>query len=73
MTDQELILYFNAHNRDNINPLVKVTANDYGYDGWLVMVGRKQSGALRCAVEDEHGRLFIHNAGQISLKTPPPA
>lgn len=45
---------------------VRVTGNDYAYDGWVVgVVTKMRSGALRYVVEDEHGRLFIHNAQQL--------
>lgn len=44
---------------------VRVTANDYAYDGWLLASFQKRSGAWRCVVEDVNGRLFIHNAGQL--------
>lgn len=43
---------------------VRVTANDYAYDGFFNAVVRKRSSALRVVVEDEHGRLFIHNPAQ---------
>ncbi len=46
-------------------PLVRVTAGDYAYTGWIVGVSVKRSGAVRATVEDIHGRLFIHNAGQL--------
>lgn len=44
---------------------VIVKANDYSYRGFLVVTFEKTSGATRCVVEDEHGRLFIHNPSQI--------
>ena len=45
---------------------VTVIANDYRYDGWLIMAGfKKFSRAVRCAVEDERGRIFIRNPAQI--------
>lgn len=48
---------------------VRVTASDYGYEGWLVTVFRKRrtQTQYRCVVEDDNGRLFIHNAGQLSV------
>jgi hypothetical protein len=46
-------------------PNVRVVANDYYYIGHLVSVFEKLSGQWRCVVEDEHGRLFIHNPDQI--------
>jgi hypothetical protein len=48
-------------------PRVRVKANDYSYDGWLVGGAIKRSHALRALVEDEHGRLFVHNAGQLTV------
>lgn len=50
----------------NTQQVVRVTANDYAYDGWLLSVYQKRSGAWRCVVEDVNGRLFIHNAGQLA-------
>lgn len=46
-------------------PLVYVYGSDYTYIGRVVSVFYKQSGALRCVVEDDNGRLFIHNAQQL--------
>jgi hypothetical protein len=45
---------------------VHVTASDYAYDGWLVAVFLKRRGERRCVVEDSNGRLFIHNASQLT-------
>jgi hypothetical protein len=47
---------------------VLVTATDYQYEGWLNAVFSKRSGKIRCVVEDERGRLFVHNAGQLSRR-----
>jgi len=44
---------------------VTVTASDYRYDGYLVSVFEKVGGEVRCVVEDDCRRLFIHNALQI--------
>lgn len=45
---------------------VHVTASDYEYDGWLTSAfTKKRGGGIRYVVEDENGRLFIHNAKQI--------
>ena len=58
MTDHDLLcspLHFS----------VQVTANDYAYEGFLVSVFYKRTGAIRCVIEDSNGRLFIHNAKQI--------
>jgi len=46
---------------------VRVTANDYAYEGWMTGVVRKHSGAILAVVEDDNGRLFIHNAKQLEL------
>lgn len=61
MTDMQLLM-IDAH------APVTVTANDYTYDGWLMMIGKKRNGVIRCVVEDENGRLFIHNSSQISAR-----
>lgn len=47
-------------------PLVEVHGNDYSYKGVVVSVFDKISGAIRVVVEDDNGRLFIHNPQQIS-------
>lgn len=44
---------------------VKIKANDYSYEGWIVSSFYKRSGAARIVVEDEYGRLFIHNPSQV--------
>ena len=44
---------------------VTVAGNDYIYQGWLAGLAIKQSGAIRYVVEDDCGRLFIHNASQL--------
>lgn len=49
---------------------VKVTANDYSYEGWLGKEDgtfTKRSGAKRYIVEDDFGRCFIHNSSQIEV------
>lgn len=62
MTDMQLLML------DHGAP-VRVTAGDYAYDGWLSMIGKKRNGGvIRCVVEDENGRLFIHNSGQIDRR-----
>ena len=48
---------------------VHVKANDYAYDGWLVGGCVKRSKARRALVEDDNGRLFIHNAGQLAVRS----
>ena len=44
---------------------VTVIARDYSYEGWLVGVVIKRSGTIRYVLEDDNGRLFIHNEKQI--------
>jgi len=44
---------------------VTVKANDYAYDGWVIGGGEKRSGHFRVIVEDDFGRLFVHNCGQV--------
>jgi hypothetical protein len=47
---------------------VHVTANDYSYDGWIVArFPKRKSGQIRYVVEDENGRLFIHNEQQLKV------
>lgn len=62
MTDEELQQLLIENN----GCAVKVTANDYSYDGFLVFGGRKLSLKVRAVVEDVEGRLFIHNASQLT-------
>lgn len=45
--------------------VVHVTGSDYAYDGALIGIVRKKSGAIRYIVEDSNHRLFIHNAKQL--------
>jgi len=46
---------------------VIVTAADYVYSGWLVAVFAKRRGGIRVVVEDDNGRLFVHNAKQLGV------
>lgn len=48
-----------------VGAVVRVKAGDYSYYGVLSTVFKKQSGAVRCVVEDAHGRLFVHSAWQL--------
>lgn len=64
MTNSDLIDLFEA-NIGEAPPAVTVIASDYRYDGWVIMLGNKRSGKLRCVVEDANGRCFIHNALQL--------
>lgn len=75
MHEKSLIAIF-----DQEHPLpVWVTAGDYAYQGWLVSLVLKRikpgqtERALRAVVEDEHGRLFIHNARQLEQRKEPNA
>lgn len=61
MTDSELIELVNRE----YHPRVTVKGGDYSYEGNVVSTFQKRSLALRCVVEDDNGRLFIHNAGNI--------
>lgn len=63
MTEEEMIGFLGR--RVELNT-VTVTANDYSYEGVVVSVFAKRKGVWRCVVEDGNGRLFIHNAGQLS-------
>jgi len=74
MTDEDLfnILDTCAARDDGrgIAPIpVLVTGGDYAYRGWIVGAAVKRSGLIRAMVEDKHGRLFVHNAGQIAVVT----
>lgn len=67
MTDDELRLLWDGGT--HAFPPVHVQAGDYDYDGWLVAIFiKRKSGKLRCNVEDDCGRLFIHNASQLSRR-----
>lgn len=66
MTENELLL---ANNREEGGAPVTVKAADYSYDGWLVSVFPKRSMQMRCVLEDANGRLFIHNARQITERS----
>jgi hypothetical protein len=52
---------------------VLVVAADYSYEGEVVTVFSKRRGQMRCVVEDDNGRLFIHNSGQLAHLKPVPA
>jgi hypothetical protein len=54
------------HLLDDPMPIpVTVKASDYCYDGWAVFGGEKRSGAFRVVIEDDYGRLFIHNSLEV--------
>ena len=45
---------------------VTVQGKDYSYEGWIVArFPKRKSGEIRYVVEDENGRLFIHNQDQL--------
>jgi hypothetical protein len=52
---------------------VRVQATDYSYEGRMVTAFAKipkewhRVSVIRCVVEDDRGRLFIHNPAQLSL------
>ena len=61
MTDQELLNIVTAQR-------VVVKATDYSYEGWVVTVfPKRRRHQIRCVVEDDNGRLFIHNASQLTV------
>jgi hypothetical protein len=56
MTDTECIL----------GKWVKKTGGDYYFEGEIIGIIQKRSGATRVVVEDTRGLLFIFNPGQLS-------
>jgi hypothetical protein len=63
MTDDEMLALDAEPQWQN----VRVRGSDYEYDGWLVTVfPKRRKTQLRCVVEDSNGRLFIHNASQLT-------
>ena len=63
MTDDELL----AIDAEPQWVQVEVAGGDYRYWGWVVSVfSKRRKGQVRCVVEDSNGRLFIHNAGQLT-------
>lgn len=48
---------------------VTVMGGDYNYAGDIIEVLVKKSGEIRCVVEDDNGRLFIHNGGQVGMSS----
>ena len=51
---------------------VRVVAGDYEYVGRVAAAFPKlRSGAIRVVVEDDCGRLFIHNPGQLRALVDP--
>jgi hypothetical protein len=47
---------------------ITVRGGDYSYEGYIVAVFLKRRGGVRYVVEDDNGRLFIHNAKQVGLE-----
>lgn len=60
MTDAEMTV--------SLGRTIRVQASDYSYVGKVRTAFMKGSGQWRCVVEDDCGRLFIHNAGQLQLE-----
>jgi len=50
---------------------VRKTGGDYRFEGVVVGIIVKLSGAIRYVVEDERGLLFIFNETQLLPLTPP--
>lgn len=67
MTDDELINVACRVLNNAATVKVRVTKRDYSYDGYIVGLILKQSGAIRTVVEDNCGRLFIHNSTELTL------
>ena len=42
------------------------TTGDYSFDGEVVAIIKKKSGAVRYVVEDDRGLLLIMNKGQVT-------
>lgn len=63
MTDKELF----ALDANTGSQRVRASLGDTAYNGWLVCVFWKRDKQLACVVEDDHGRMFIHDAARISL------
>lgn len=67
MTDNELLNVACRVLNNAATVRVRVTKRDYVYDGYIAGLVIKQSGAIRTVVEDNCGRLFIHNAAELTL------
>jgi hypothetical protein len=62
VTDEDMV------HMSHPNQRVHVVVGD---DGWLVSAFRThRSRAWRCVVEDDNGRLFIHNSGNLRVIIP---
>lgn len=44
-----------------------IRGGDYTYEGYIIQTFVKRRGGTRYVVEDDNGRLFIHNAQQVGL------
>jgi len=49
------------------NERITVLGNDYSYEGYIVACFKKRRGGTRYVVEDDNGRLFIHNSRQLGI------
>lgn len=55
--------------RASLRDKVTVTGGDYTYEGYIVAIFfKRRGGGTRYVVEDDNGRLFIHNAKQLGLE-----
>jgi len=53
------------------SPRIEVHGGDYVYQGHIVSVFKKRRrGMVRVVVEDDNGRLFIHNKDQLRFEHP---
>ena len=67
LIDDDLMMEFGWSSMYGDPTPVRVVANDYAYDRWIVSAFAKRGGANRCVVEDANGRLFIHNSKQLRV------
>jgi len=70
MTDAALLdcrLFVNKSLGKGYRIQMHVTKADYAYNGYLVGVIVKRSGAVRAVIEANNWRLFIHNARELEL------
>ncbi len=73
-TEAEIIEQLSIISEEHYKPMfepparVTVTGGDYTYEGDIVSTFIKKRGGVRYVVEDDNGRLFIHNAKQVGLE-----